>query len=210
MSDDGDDAAAASAGLVQRFLTAGACVFVRSASAVPVERIRRRRPAAALSSFPLSNLCTCFDRQTRSTSTRSRCSRTPAAIGRCRTCALDGAPGAPRRGFRTFGPDLIRIRSRCLTTTRSAEDWDLARPLETCRLVVERRGDALVLEFLAVSACAGATADPPRLVCRSTVQAVQGRVPPGFLESVVDSSRYFAVRIQDGAGKEATIGFGFR
>lgn len=33
---------------------------------------------------------------------------------------------------------------------------------------------------------------------------------PDFLEQVVDSSRYFAIRIQGDAGKEAMIGFGFR
>ncbi len=31
-----------------------------------------------------------------------------------------------------------------------------------------------------------------------------------FIQDVVDSSRYFAIKIQGAGGKEATIGFGFR
>ncbi|GKY94419.1 hypothetical protein MPSEU_000407700 [Mayamaea pseudoterrestris] len=82
-----------------------------------------------------------------------------------------------------------------------AEDWNLGSPLQTCRLVVERRGNFLELDFLASN---------DQIFCQSKVQAVDGKVPTSFLEQVVDSSRYFAIRIQGEAGKQAMIGFGFR
>ena len=89
-----------------------------------------------------------------------------------------------------------------------AEDWNLAKPLQTCSLLVERRGDQLVLDFFTAEGtlfaqsivdCSvnGASDEPPKRI-------------QYWLEQVVDSSRYFTLRILGGQGREATIGFGFR
>jgi len=91
-----------------------------------------------------------------------------------------------------------------------AEDWNLAKPLQTCSLLVERRGDQLVLEFF--------TAPEGKLFAQSivdcSVKEGSDDEPPKriqyWLEQVVDSSRYFTLRILGGQGREATIGFGFR
>jgi len=89
-----------------------------------------------------------------------------------------------------------------------AEDWNLAKPLQTCNLLVERRGDQLVLEFFTPE---------NKLFAQSVVDcsAKEGSDEPPkriqyWLEQVVDSSRYFTLRILGGQGREATIGFGFR
>ena len=86
---------------------------------------------------------------------------------------------------------------------RSAEDWDLGKPLQTCKLLVERRGDALYLDF---------SKDDGKLFAQSKMD-IHGDTEfklNHWLEQVVDSSRYFALKIQGAAGREATIGFGFR
>jgi adaptin ear-binding coat-associated protein 1/2 len=105
-----------------------------------------------------------------------------------------------------------------ITITIRAEDWNLASPLQTCQLIVERRGDALVLEFsvsgalfcqseIDLSSPPGSTPDAPKL---SMEQMVEG---------AVDTSRYFVTRIQGptkeggmkkGHAASALIGFGFR
>lgn len=86
------------------------------------------------------------------------------------------------------------------TRGHRAEDWNLASPLATTRLLVERRGDALVLEFYKTSStvlfCSATLADPTQ--------------HHRWLEPVVDSSRYFTLQITRGTRQTATIGFGFR
>jgi adaptin ear-binding coat-associated protein 1/2 len=100
-----------------------------------------------------------------------------------------------------------------------ADDWNLANPLQTCQLIVERRGDVLVLEFsvagalfcqsvIDLSPASAASPDAPKLTLEQMVEAA------------VDTSRYFVTRIQgptttkDGGKKgghgAALIGFGFR
>lgn len=82
-----------------------------------------------------------------------------------------------------------------------AEDWNLASPLKECRLLVERRGDAFVLEF---------QHSGNQVFAMATCDVTKGGSADHFLEQVVDSSRYFVVKIQGGGGREALIGFGFR
>ena len=94
-----------------------------------------------------------------------------------------------------------------------AEDWNLAAPLATTQLLVERRGDTLVFEFITketnkVFAVAivdlsggGDTGKTPHLPQRRMQH---------WLEPVVDSSRYFTLKISGQGGREATIGFGVR
>ena len=96
---------------------------------------------------------------------------------------------------------LQNISSHALpASTTSAEDWNLGEPLKTCNLLVERRGDLLVLEFLSGDS----------VFCQSSVDLRNGKSLQQWLEPVVDSSRYFVVKIQGAGNKQATIGFGFR
>ena len=75
--------------------------------------------------------------------------------------------------------------------------------MATCKLVVERRGDALFLDF---------QKEDGHLFAQSKMD-IHGDTEfklNHWLEQVVDSSRYFALKIQGAGGREATIGFGFR
>mmetsp|Transcript_697 Transcript_697/g.1296 ORF Transcript_697/g.1296 Transcript_697/m.1296 type:complete len:282 (+) Transcript_697:246-1091(+) len=95
-----------------------------------------------------------------------------------------------------------------------AEDWDLSTPLQTCSLTVERRDDTL-----AISLCSkrpkengpkGATEDVLFALCLVDLDSPKKKVEH-FVDSVVDSSRYFVVRISDTkTGRHANIGVGFR
>ena len=77
----------------------------------------------------------------------------------------------------------------------------MATPLKECRLLVERRADAFVLEF---------QHSGNQVFAQATCDVTKGGSAARFLEQVVDSSRYFVVKIQGGGGREALIGFGFR
>jgi hypothetical protein len=87
----------------------------------------------------------------------------------------------------------------------SAEDWNLAKPLATCKLLVERRGDELVLEFYSLES-------PDTVFAASHIDLSKdsSRKIQYWLEQVVDSSRYFTLKITGQGGREAVIGFGFR
>ncbi|KAL3823730.1 hypothetical protein ACHAXA_004823 [Cyclostephanos tholiformis] len=102
-----------------------------------------------------------------------------------------------------------------------AEDWNLARPLATCSLVVVRRDDMLLIDLMADrqrrGAPAGAMETYPFARCeiRPDVSAGggsgDGRKLEYWVNPAVDTSRYFAVRIKDSrTGREAFIGVGFR
>lgn len=88
-----------------------------------------------------------------------------------------------------------------------AEDWNLATPLKTCSLLVEQHGDQLHLLFqhtptLELFACAKIDLTRQDKGAKLSLEY--------FVETVVDSSRYFVVRIVSDTGREARIGFGFR
>ncbi|CAB9506419.1 ear-binding coat-associated protein 2 [Seminavis robusta] len=97
-----------------------------------------------------------------------------------------------------------------------AEDWNLATPLKTCSLLVEQHGDKLLLLFRhlqdpddpnSIQIFAQSTID----LSSSSTNQPQKLSLEYFVENVVDSSRYFVVRILDErSGREARIGFGFR
>lgn len=95
-----------------------------------------------------------------------------------------------------------------------AEDWNLANPIKTCSLLVEQHGDKLHLLFRFLQK----ESDPNswRLFACSKIDLRKEENGKKlsleyFVESVVDSSRYFIVRIVDErSGREARIGFGFR
>jgi hypothetical protein len=82
----------------------------------------------------------------------------------------------------------------------SAEQWDLANPLQTCGLQVERRDNDLYLLFT--------TEKHTKLFALAKTQETIGGKS---VEAVVDSSRYFVTHISRGAEQQtAMIGFGFR
>lgn len=95
-----------------------------------------------------------------------------------------------------------------------ADDWDLANPLKTCSLLVEKHGDKLHLLFRFLQN----ESDPNSWALFACSKIDLKREENGkklsleyFVENVVDSSRYFVLRIVDEkSGREARIGFGFR
>lgn len=95
-----------------------------------------------------------------------------------------------------------------------AEDWDLAKPLQTCSLLVERKDDSLTIAMLSKKlkegGPKGATEDTLFAMCLVDLQESSKKMEH-FVEAVVDSSRYFVVRISDQkTGRHANIGVGFR
>jgi len=97
-----------------------------------------------------------------------------------------------------------------------AEDWNLATPLATCSLIVNRRDDSLCINIMAERPKANAPpgATESYLFAQSIIQVKSDQSShklEHWVEPVVDSSRYFAMRIRDSrTGREAFIGIGFR
>lgn len=97
-----------------------------------------------------------------------------------------------------------------------AELWGLAKPLMTCSLIVNRRDDTLCLDIMAERPKPNAPAGA--METYSFAQSVinvdlskPGNQLEHWVAAVVDSSRYFALRIRDpNTGREAFIGIGFR
>jgi len=81
----------------------------------------------------------------------------------------------------------------------SAEQWDLANPLQTCGFQVERRDNDLYLLFT--------TEQHTKLFALAKIHETIGK----SIEAVVDSSRYFVTHISGSDRSRTTlIGFGFR
>jgi len=98
-----------------------------------------------------------------------------------------------------------------------AEDWNLAKPLATCSLVVARRDNDLCVNIMAERPKEGAPrgATENYLFAQSNIRVDLADPSHNKIEHwvnpVVDSSRYFALRIKDGkSGREAFVGVGFR
>ena len=97
-----------------------------------------------------------------------------------------------------------------------AEDWNLASPLATCSLVVNRRDDSLCINIMGERPKANAPpgATESYLFAQSIIQVKSDQTShklEHWVEPVVDSSRYFALRIRDPrSGREVFIGVGFR
>lgn len=104
----------------------------------------------------------------------------------------------------------------------SAEDWNLANPLKTCSLLVEQHGDKLHILFRhlqnpddpsSITLFAQTKIDLTKTIDNNNNKGTTKKQlsMEYFVEDVVDSSRYFVVRIIDErSGREARIGFGFR
>jgi hypothetical protein len=98
-----------------------------------------------------------------------------------------------------------------------AEDWNLAKPLATCSLVANRLDDSLCINIMAERPKANAPpgATESYLFAQSVIRVKsdqrRSHKIEHWVEPVVDSSRYFAMRIRDSkTGREAFIGVGFR
>lgn len=117
--------------------------------------------------------------------------------------------------------NLLRV-SECFVYTippmkssggHRAEDWNLASPLATCSLSLIQHDSALLINFLSSrpknDGPKGATED--FLFAQSKIKFDDNPNMQHWVENVVDSSRYFVVRISDEKKKrEAHIGLGFR
>lgn len=89
-----------------------------------------------------------------------------------------------------------------------AEDWNLSKPIETCSLLIERCGDQLHLIFRKQSDNAVFARS---IIDLSPLSADGQHELQYYCEEVVDSSRYFCIRITDDkTGREARVGIGFR
>lgn len=96
-----------------------------------------------------------------------------------------------------------------------ADGWPLTKPLQCVSLRVERRGDVLLLIFTYTHGDVGPKSQQ-KLFALCPIDIVnqsdsEKKTMGHFVEAVVDSTRYFVVRVKDEkADREALIGLGFR
>jgi len=90
-----------------------------------------------------------------------------------------------------------------------AEDWDLANPLKTCKLTVERLDDSCLVKLVSETIRSNGVGVDSNLFAQSIITITETQKLQSYLEFVVDSSRYFVVKIDDGK-RSAHIGVGFR
>ena len=95
-----------------------------------------------------------------------------------------------------------------------AEDWKLENPLFTGALRVYQRGDALrVIIYRVPPVSLQPTDDSPHAIfaeCQIQISPSE-RDLLRFVDGVIDSSRYFVLKIRDPqSGRSAYIGVGFR
>lgn len=101
---------------------------------------------------------------------------------------------------------------------KRAEDWNLAKPLATCSLIVKRVDESLVIQLFTEKPKKdgpdGATEEKLFAQCKAKLDLKTEGVAPKldyWVEAVVDSSRYFVIRIVDEqSSRSAHIGMGFR
>lgn len=112
-----------------------------------------------------------------------------------------------------------------------AEDWDLAKPIQTCRFRVQTQNNTLCVDFLKEAAAtvpnhnsAHPQDDPDAVFASAKINLMRQKNATTttitdqeivaslsrWYEPVVDSSRYFVITIQNEKGQEAKLGFGFR
>mmetsp|Transcript_31973 Transcript_31973/g.52788 ORF Transcript_31973/g.52788 Transcript_31973/m.52788 type:complete len:268 (+) Transcript_31973:119-922(+) len=92
-----------------------------------------------------------------------------------------------------------------------AEDWDLAKPLKTCTLTVERLDSACLIKLIIEKIKLGGVGVDTSLFAQSIIKVGDTNKLEYFLQQTVDSSRYFVLKIVDKTlGRTAHIGVGFR
>lgn len=101
------------------------------------------------------------------------------------------------------------------TSPYRADRWPLTKPLQCVSLRVERRGDVLLLIFTYTHGDIGSRGQQ-KLFALCPIDMVNQRdgekkKVDHYVEAVLDSTRYFVVRVKDDKAKrEALIGLGFR
>jgi adaptin ear-binding coat-associated protein 1/2 len=92
-------------------------------------------------------------------------------------------------------------------TQHSAAGWPLTKPLQCCSLRLERRGTALLLIFTYQQEGKGNS----KLFALCAVDVTGEHTVEHYVEAVMDSTRYFVIRVKDEkTEREALIGLGFR
>jgi hypothetical protein len=101
-----------------------------------------------------------------------------------------------------------RLSTVPLLSFDRADEWNLKKPLQQCSLRIERRGDVLLIVFTFRKEDMKGSA----LFALCKIDLVNTTLPiVHWVQPVGDSSRYFAVRVEDEkGGREAVIGLGFR
>jgi adaptin ear-binding coat-associated protein 1/2 len=95
-----------------------------------------------------------------------------------------------------------------IKTTHSAAGWPLTKPLQCCSLRLERRGTALLLIFTYQQE---GGKGPTKLFALCAVDITGEHTVEHYVEAVMDSTRYFVIRVKDEkTEREALIGLGFR
>lgn len=108
---------------------------------------------------------------------------------------------------------VYRVPSLKTSGGHRADDWDLANPLQTCELTVARRDNVLTILLMALKPKEGGPpgATEPVLFAQANIDLSTTYPMSYFCDAVVDSSRYFCIRIEDPSkGRSAHFGLGFR
>ena len=129
----------------------------------------------------------------------------------------DLALGFKKDRFSNYTPSFpcSKLTFVSLNFTYRADGWPLTKPLQCVSLRVERRGDVLLLIFTYTHGDVGPKSQQ-KLFALCPIDIVnqsdsEKKKIGHFVEAVVDSTRYFVVRVKDEkADREALIGLGFR
>eukprot|EP00979_Chaetoceros_neogracilis_P013120 scaffold3686_cov228-Chaetoceros_neogracile.AAC.5 len=113
---------------------------------------------------------------------------------------------------------VYKVPPMATSTGFRAEDWNLANPIASCSLLVNRIDSALAIQLYTDRAKEdgppGATEKHLFAKCIVRLNLTSDKPQPKmdyWVDAVVDSSRYFVIRISDEeSGREAHIGMGFR
>jgi hypothetical protein len=113
---------------------------------------------------------------------------------------------------------VYKVPPMATSTGFRAEDWNLAKPIATCSLLVKRVDSTLSIQLFTdrpkEDGPPGATEQHLFAQCTVLLDLTSEGLTPKleyWVEAVVDSSRYFVMRISDKeSGREAHIGMGFR
>ena len=131
-------------------------------------------------------------------------------------CTMADAVTIEQRLLKVDELFVYRIPPMKTAEGHRAELWNLAKPLMTCSLIVNRKDESLCVNIMAErpkpNAPTGATETYSFAQSNINVDLSKpGNQLEHWVVPVVDSSRYFALRIQNpNTGKEAFIGIGFR
>ncbi|CBN75724.1 conserved unknown protein [Ectocarpus siliculosus] len=105
---------------------------------------------------------------------------------------------------------VYRVPPLRASSGHRAEEWGLANPVFTGVLKIAQVGNACCLRLFKPPP-EGELGATPELFAQCEVRLDGGRTLQVYVESVIDSSRYFVLRCEDKAsGRHAYVGVGFR